>query len=118
MDQTKIKWFTFKTTLKAKRKVMTAREKTLSMQIGMKMPISDTKKANIPLKTEPFTVANGWADSDMGSVNRPGQMEPATRANGKITKRTVEASSIMLMVMFSTANGATIRPTATAPTST
>ncbi len=59
MDQTKIKWFTFKTTLKAKRKVMMAREKTLRMQMGMKITNSDTKKANIPLKTEPSTVASG-----------------------------------------------------------
>ncbi len=118
MDQTKIKWFTFKTTLKAKRKVMTAQEMTLSIKMGMKMANFDMKKANIPLKTEPSTVANGLVDSVMGSVNRPGQMEPATRANGKITKHTAEASSIMLTGMFSTANGAMIRPTATAPTST
>lgn len=54
----------------------------------------------------------------MGSVNRPGQMEPGTRVNGKITKHTEEASSIMSMGMFSMANGAMIRPMATAPTST
>ena len=44
--------------------------------------IFNAKKESIHLKTELFTVGNGWEGIGMDTENRPGQMARNTRVNG------------------------------------
>lgn len=62
--------------------------------------------------------ASGRARIAKGKVCRSGQMAPNTRDNGSKTKPMGRASSIMLKVMFMTANGKMTRLMVTVFTST
>ena len=78
---------------------------------------SSAKKESILSRMEPFTVVYGSVGSGMALESRLGRMVRATRENGRTTRRTVEASSTMLMVMYLTVSGAMTRPMASAPIS-